>query len=78
MTTVGIGFMWGLTKEKPVLPPGYTYIEGYREWLLAIGPNGRRYYVTRNTLYRQGVRPISLAYYVECDETIKLPQKQLT
>ena len=78
MITLGMPLLWGLNKEKPVLPPGYYYIEGVGCWLIAVAPSGRHYYVAGDgILYRRGVRPITLAYCLDLRETIELPQKQL-
>ena len=84
----GLQVMWGGgNKDKPMLPLGYAYIEQHREWLIAISPTGRRYYVSRERLYRQEramdrlcdeCRQVVVKRVINMDETIELPQRQLT
>ena len=84
---IGLQVLWGSFNEnKPILPLGYVYIERYHEWLIAVSPIGRRYYVSRERLYRQEramdrlcdeCRQVVVKHVINMDETIELPQKQL-
>ena len=65
-----------LGHEKPILPRGYYYIEGLHEWLVAVGPTQRRYYVGHKCLFRQRADDYG-RNFIDDRETIELPQRQL-
>jgi hypothetical protein len=50
--------IWGITKDKPILPEGWKYQEEKDSWLKAISPTGGGYYVSPTKLYprRQNMR----------------------
>lgn len=43
-------WIYGIPKEKPKLPDGFTLVESERTWLMARGPDGRLWYVQGHKL----------------------------
>jgi hypothetical protein len=47
-------FIWGIISDKPKLPNGFSFIESPRDFLKAVGPDGRKWYVGNEMMIRLG------------------------